>query len=68
MLDEIRHRFRAAASRDDDMNILCLGGKAIGVGLALELITVFLAARFSGAPRHHRRLAKVRSLEHRNAS
>jgi ribose 5-phosphate isomerase B len=49
---------------DDDMNVFCLGGKVIGSALALELIETFLAARFSGAPRHRRRLAKVRALEH----
>ena len=48
---------------DDDMNVLCLGGKVIGVGLALALIDVFLAARFSGAPRHQRRLAKAQGLD-----
>ncbi|MDP4078954.1 phosphoketolase [Acidovorax sp. A1169] len=48
---------------DDDMNVICLGGKVIGASLAFELIAVFLAARFSGAPRHQRRLAKVRVLE-----
>jgi ribose 5-phosphate isomerase B len=49
---------------DDDMNVFCLGGKVIGSALALELIKTFLAARFSGASRHRRRLAKVRALEH----
>jgi ribose 5-phosphate isomerase B len=48
---------------DDDMNVLCLGGKVIGSGLALELIETFLHARFSGAVRHERRLAKVHALE-----
>jgi ribose 5-phosphate isomerase B len=48
---------------DDDMNVLCLGGKVIGSGLALELIETFLHARFSGAARHVRRLAKVQELE-----
>jgi ribose 5-phosphate isomerase B len=48
---------------DDDMNVFCLGGKVIGAALALELIEAFLTARFSGAPRHRRRLAKVRALE-----
>src|SRR5208282_6696175 len=47
---------------DDDMNIFCLGGKVIGSALAVELIEVFLTARFSGAPRHRRRLAKVKAL------
>lgn len=47
---------------DDDMNVLCLGGKVIGIGLALALIDAFLAARFSGAQRHQRRLAKLQNL------
>ncbi len=48
---------------DDDMNVICLGGKVIGSALALELIEKFLAARFSGVERHKRRLAKVEALE-----
>jgi ribose 5-phosphate isomerase B len=48
---------------DDDMNMLCLGGKVIGSALAAELIETFLRARFSGAARHRRRLAKVQALE-----
>jgi ribose 5-phosphate isomerase B len=47
----------------DDMNVLCLGGKVIGSGLALELVEAFLRAHFSEAPRHQRRLAKVKALE-----
>jgi ribose 5-phosphate isomerase B len=48
---------------DDDMNVICLGGKVIGSALAMELIETFLTAHFSGALRHQRRLAKVRALE-----
>ena len=49
--------------QDDNMNVFCLGGQVIGPALAWELIETFLAARFSGAPRHQRRLAKVQALE-----
>jgi ribose 5-phosphate isomerase B len=42
---------------------MCLGGRVIGAGLALELIETFLHAHFSGALRHRRRLAKVAALE-----
>jgi RpiB/LacA/LacB family sugar-phosphate isomerase len=49
----------------DDMNVLCLGSKIVGPDLALDLILAFLAARFSGAERHLRRLSKVRALEQR---
>ena len=48
---------------DDDMNVFCLGGRVIGDGLALQLVETFLAARFSGAERHRRRLAKVWAIE-----
>ena len=50
--------------QDDDMNVICLGGKLVGAALALELIEIFLAARFSGAARHRRRVAEVQALEH----
>lgn len=48
---------------DDDMNIMCMGGGVVGVAVARDLIDTFLAARFSGAERHIRRLRKVTSLE-----
>jgi ribose 5-phosphate isomerase B len=48
---------------DDDMNVFCLGGKVIGSALAWELLQKFLAARFSGAPRHLRRVEKMQALE-----
>jgi ribose 5-phosphate isomerase B len=48
---------------DDDMNVLCLGARVTGTALALELIDTFLAARFSGAARHQRRLEKLYALE-----
>src|SRR5271157_574405 len=47
---------------DDDMNVFCLGGNVIGPALAWELIETFLAAHFSGAPRHERLLEKVQTL------
>ncbi len=47
----------------DDMNVLVLGSRIIGEALALELVSAFLAARFSGEERHARRLAKVLALE-----
>jgi len=48
---------------DDDLNMICLGGQVVGHSLALELVQTFLTARFSGAERHRRRLAKVTELE-----
>jgi ribose 5-phosphate isomerase B len=48
---------------DDEMNVLCLGARIIGPELAKEVVAVFLAARFSGAERHVRRLNKVKQIE-----
>lgn len=48
---------------DDDMNVLCLGARVIGPELAKEIVRVFLAASFSGAERHVRRLVKVAMIE-----
>ena len=47
----------------DDMNVLVLGGRVVGIELARELIHAFLNARFSGEARHVRRLAKMTTLE-----
>jgi len=48
---------------DDNMNIICMGGRTVGPAVAWDLVAAFLAARFSGAERHRRRLGKVASLE-----
>ena len=47
----------------DDMNILCLGARVVGVELAMELVTAFLSASFSSEERYHRRLEKVLAIE-----
>jgi ribose 5-phosphate isomerase B len=47
----------------DDMNVLCLGARVIGFELALELVTAFLNAVFSGEERYHRRVRKVQDIE-----
>ncbi len=49
----------------DDMNMLVLGGRVIGIELARELIHAFVNARFTGEGRHLRRLAKMTALENR---
>lgn len=52
---------------DDDLNLICLGGRVVGPALAWELVGAFLTAKFSGAERHRRRLDKVAQLEDREA-
>ena len=47
----------------DDMNILALGARVIGIETAVSCAESFLAARFSGEPRHVRRLGKIRAIE-----
>ena len=51
----------------DDVNVLVLGARIIGIELAKELCTVFLNARYSAEERHQRRLAKTLSIEKRYA-
>jgi ribose 5-phosphate isomerase B len=50
---------------DDNMNIICFGGRTMGMAIAWDCTKNFLDARFSGAERHRRRLAKVTQLEAR---
>ena len=47
----------------DDVNILCLGSRVIGIALAEDLVQTFLNASFSRDDRHVRRLDKIRALE-----
>ena len=47
----------------DDLNVLCLGARVIGPEPAFECVRAFLGARFSGEPRHRRRLDKVLAIE-----
>ncbi len=51
----------------DNMNVLCLGARIVGVELARELVKAFMGANFSGEERHLRRLAKVDDIEARGA-
>jgi RpiB/LacA/LacB family sugar-phosphate isomerase len=47
----------------DDMNVLVLGSRIIGVKLAEDLVKTYLAAKFTNEDRHVRRLAKIKALE-----
>ena len=50
----------------DDMNVLAMGARVIGIEPAAECALAFLAARFTGEPRHVRRLGKVLAIETRS--
>ena len=50
----------------DDMNVLTMGSRVIGIEPALECSLAFLGARFTGEPRHVRRLGKVLAIEARS--
>ena len=45
------------------MNVICMGGRTVGPAVAWDLVQTFLAAKFSEAERHLRRLGKVAALE-----
>jgi len=60
----IHDHFSAAQGVEDDhMNVICIGGRTTGPSVAWDLVQTFLAADFSQAPRHLRRLSKVAHLE-----
>jgi ribose 5-phosphate isomerase B len=46
------------ARRHNDANVLCLGSRVIGIGVAIQVVEVFLDSRFDG-DRHQRRVAKI---------
>ena len=47
----------------DAVNVLCLGGRVIGVEVAAQIVALFLSAQVSDEPRHVRRRAKVDEIE-----
>ena len=47
----------------DDMNVLVMGARVVGIAIAQELVNAFVKAEFTNEERHVRRLDKVRSLE-----
>ncbi|XZE20700.1 ribose 5-phosphate isomerase B [Pirellulaceae bacterium SH449] len=52
----------------DDMNVLCIGARVIGPEVAFEVVRAFLGARYSPAPRHAARMAKIADIERRVCS
>ena len=50
----------------DDINVLVMGSRVVGVKLAEDLVKAFLGAQFTREERHMRRLAKVKALEEKN--
>lgn len=50
---------------DDHMNVLCMGGRTVGPEVAWDLVQTYLAAKYSDAERHLRRLGKIAALEDR---
>ena len=67
------HGIRAAACSDtysarmsrehNDANVLCLGGRVLGVGLALDVVEIWLRTPFSGDERHRRRVQKIADVD-----
>jgi ribose 5-phosphate isomerase B len=51
------------AVEHDGVNVLCLGGRVVGVEVAAEIVTTFLRAEISEDERHVRRRAKVQEIE-----
>jgi ribose 5-phosphate isomerase B len=47
----------------NDANVLCLGARVLGPGLAVEIVAAWLGVSFSGEERHRRRIGKLSQLE-----
>jgi len=60
--------FSAKATREhNDSNVLAMGARVIGPGLALEIVKTWINTEFSGDARHENRIGKIRSLEQKFA-
>ena len=59
----IHDHYSARQGVEDDLNVLCMGGRAVGPEVAWDLIQADVVARFGRAERHRRRLAKAAALE-----
>ncbi len=56
--------FSAKMTREhNNANVLCLGGRVVGEGLAADIVTLFLETPFSNGPRHVTRVGKVNSYD-----
>lgn len=56
--------FSARSSREhNDANVLCLGARVVGTGLAIDILRTWLSAEFATAARHRRRVDKMTALE-----
>jgi ribose 5-phosphate isomerase B len=59
--------YSAHQSREhDDCNVLCMGPRVIGEELALDIVRIWLKAKFTGEARHVKRLEKIHSIENEN--
>lgn len=58
--------FSAKATREhNDSNVMALGARVVGVGLALEIVDMYLATAYSNEDRHTKRIQKIKNLEKR---
>ncbi|MGB9593471.1 MAG: ribose 5-phosphate isomerase B [Anaerolineae bacterium] len=56
--------YSARMSREhNNANVLCLGGRVVGPGLALDIVDIWLRTEFSDSPRHQRRVDKIAEVE-----
>jgi ribose 5-phosphate isomerase B len=47
----------------NDANVLCMGGRVVGIGVARDIVKIWLETRFSQGERHMRRVTKMNALD-----
>lgn len=62
----VHDTFSARATREhNDTNVLAMGERVIGPGLAQDIVEIWLGTEFSQAERHANRINKMMSIEHK---
>lgn len=64
----VHDTFSAKATREhNDSNVLAMGERVIGPGLAMDIIQIWLSTAFTGGERHQKRIDKIAAIEEKQS-